>query len=760
MKVDRSHRRITAAAVISLVLLLSLSLLPATESSSQCKAWLVQSIPTDMPALHRVPGVLSTADVLEWLAKNSTERLDVIAQYWQLIAQPEDPRSGDFGYSKEDLQRFGAQEGASVYGAIDDAANRNVSIRLLSHSGVYPDYTTEPSNLASGRPNVKNVTLLFSKWWGSGVVHAKVWISDRRDVYIGSANNDWKSLTQVKELGIYLVGCPKIARNVETYFENLWTLASLDPTTHTTTVSDKQWQVNRQVPCWSHFLDSKARCSSPLPRSVETHHVAGYPILNDPYMFKLPLQTPGYNASSLQPQSSYLSFAPPELTFGRYQADEQAWIETIHSVRSGGTVRISTMDWLGQSQYTKPTVYWSSLSSAISEVVFSKKATVKILVAYWAHFINGTDQYLKSLLYSNVLCSSSTYNHCAGKVEIKYYVVPGFNLTGPATANGTDTRNIYPGYTRVNHGKYAVSDVRAHIGTSNLIWDYFYTTAGVSFGTYNPAIVSQLQEVFNADWDSPYAVPVEELGEAFSAQPSYAQYDDVQDLAARLKRLYESWEDNPDIGFVLMKGSGRAFCSGADAVSLYELVNEGDVDECKKFFETLYKFVYIQGTYLKPHVAIMYGTTMGAGAGIAIPGMFWVVTDKTIFSNPEAQIAFHPDAGASFYLSRLPGYLGIIYFVHLRGEYLALTGDKFNGIREGRFQPLDQCLAREYRTSLAAISNLVSSDFSEWNPRSFKDVSKDMVDCYFSPLPEVEPEPELPTAMREPFMQETDSPKK
>lgn len=138
---------------------------------------------------------------------------------------------------------------------------------------------------------------------------------------------------------------------------------------------------------------------------------------------------------------------------------------------------------------------------------------MKILVAYWAHFINGTDQYLKSLLYSNVLCSSSTYNHCAGKVEIKYYVVPGFNLTGPATVNGTDTGNIYPGYTRVNHGKYAVSDVRAHIGTSNLIWDYFYTTAGVSVGTYNPAIVSQLQDVFDADWDSPYAVPVEELGE-------------------------------------------------------------------------------------------------------------------------------------------------------------------------------------------------------------------------------------------------------
>lgn len=30
----------------------------------------------------------------------------------------------------------------------------------------------------------------------------------------------------------------------------------------------------------------------------------------------------------------------------------------------------------------------------------------------------------------------------------------------------------------------------------------------------------------------------------------------------------------------------------------------GNVDECKKFFETLYKFVYLQGTYLKPHVSV------------------------------------------------------------------------------------------------------------------------------------------------------------
>ncbi|KAM6599050.1 hypothetical protein CsatA_018659 [Cannabis sativa] len=381
----------------------------------------------------------------------------------------------------------------------------------------------------------------------------------------------------------------------------------------------------------------------------------------------------------------------------------------------------------------------------------------------------------------------------------------------------------------------------------------------------------------------------------FSAQPNYAQEDDTLQnqvlvegratsrtailnkpsslnaldtaMAARLKRLYESWEENPDIGFVLMKGSGKAFCSGGDVVSLYHSLNEGNVDECKMFFETLYKFVYLQGTYLKPHVAILNGITMGAGAGISFPGMFRLVTNKTVFSHPEAQMGFHPDAGASFYLSRLPGYLG---------EYLALTGDKLNGeemiacrlathytlderlswieerlsklitddpsaietslaqygdivypnkrsilfkidtidrcfghdsveeiidaleneasvandewckmvlkkmrvasplslkvtlksIREGRFQSLAQCLVREYRISLAKISKEVSNDFCEgvrarlvdkdfapkWGHPSLKDVSEDMVDRHFSPLPEVESELELPTALREPYM--------
>jgi hypothetical protein len=48
---------------------------------------------------------------------------------------------------------------------------------------------------------------------------------------------------------------------------------------------------------------------------VKTPHVAGYPIMSDPYMFEASIQTPGSNYSTKLPQVSYLSFAPPEVIF-------------------------------------------------------------------------------------------------------------------------------------------------------------------------------------------------------------------------------------------------------------------------------------------------------------------------------------------------------------------------------------------------------------------------------------------------------------
>ncbi|KAI5411912.1 hypothetical protein KIW84_056834 [Lathyrus oleraceus] len=95
-------------------------------------------------------------------------------------------------------------------------------------------------------------------------------------------------------------------------------------------------------------------------------------------------------------------------------------------------------------------------------------------------------------------------------------------------------------------------------------------------------------------------------------------------MAIRLCRLLRSWEDNPDFGFVMVKGSGRAFAAGGDIVALYRLLKEGNMEACKEFFRTIYGFMYL--------------------LGISIPGTFRVATDKTVFATPEVLIGFHPDA--------------------------------------------------------------------------------------------------------------------
>jgi len=99
---------------------------------SFCKDRKCSSYVLPLPIVLKPIIYIVSADVFRWLAGNSTKRLDIMAQYWQLVAEPDDPRSGDFGYSKEEMQRFGAQEGLDVYKAIENAADRNIRVRCLS----------------------------------------------------------------------------------------------------------------------------------------------------------------------------------------------------------------------------------------------------------------------------------------------------------------------------------------------------------------------------------------------------------------------------------------------------------------------------------------------------------------------------------------------------------------------------------------------------------------------------------------------------
>jgi len=142
------------------------------------------------------------------------------------------------------------------------------------------------------------------------------------------------------------------------------------------------------------------------------------------------------------------------------------------------------------------------------------------------------------------------------------------------------------------------------------------------------------------------------------------------DMIVELRDRLAHHAANSEVHAVLIRGAGdKAFCAGGDIRALYQSFKEsGSLHQ--KFFITEYPLDYMLYAYPKPCAVLMDGITMGGGMGIAQGSTLRIVGDRTRIAMPEVAIGFFPDVGASYFLSRLPGALGI---------YLALTGVQIRG---------------------------------------------------------------------------------
>ncbi|GMY17551.1 3-hydroxyisobutyryl-CoA hydrolase 1-like isoform X1 [Fagus crenata] len=141
-------------------------------------------------------------------------------------------------------------------------------------------------------------------------------------------------------------------------------------------------------------------------------------------------------------------------------------------------------------------------------------------------------------------------------------------------------------------------------------------------------------------------------------------------MISRLLELFIAYEEDSNVKLVIVKGKGRAFCAGGDVATLVRDINEGNWRLGAKFFEKEFILNYILATYRKPQVSILNGIVMGGGAGASIHGRFRVATENSVFAMPETALGLFPDVGASYFLSRLPGFFG---------EYVGLTGTRLDG---------------------------------------------------------------------------------
>ncbi|MBX8569915.1 enoyl-CoA hydratase/isomerase family protein [Pseudomonas cichorii] len=135
-----------------------------------------------------------------------------------------------------------------------------------------------------------------------------------------------------------------------------------------------------------------------------------------------------------------------------------------------------------------------------------------------------------------------------------------------------------------------------------------------------------------------------------------------------------AWADDPQIVCVLLRGNGpKAFCAGGEVRSLAEACREapGTVPPlAASFFAAEYRLDYSLHTYPKPLICWGHGYVLGGGMGLLQGASIRIVTPSSRLAMPEISIGLYPDVGASWFLSRLPGKLGL---------FLGLTGAHING---------------------------------------------------------------------------------
>lgn len=131
------------------------------------------------------------------------------------------------------------------------------------------------------------------------------------------------------------------------------------------------------------------------------------------------------------------------------------------------------------------------------------------------------------------------------------------------------------------------------------------------------------------------------------------------DMVRQLQRQLDAWAADASVHAVVLRGAGeKAFCAGGDIRSLYDSFKNGDTLH-EDFFVEEYALDLTIHHYRKPVLALMDGFVLGGGMGLVQGADLRVVTEKSRLAMPEVAIGYFPDVGGSYFLSRIPGELGI-----------------------------------------------------------------------------------------------------
>jgi 2-(1,2-epoxy-1,2-dihydrophenyl)acetyl-CoA isomerase len=125
-------------------------------------------------------------------------------------------------------------------------------------------------------------------------------------------------------------------------------------------------------------------------------------------------------------------------------------------------------------------------------------------------------------------------------------------------------------------------------------------------------------------------------------------YDLLHGLYVALKNA-----DDRKAPFVVIRGSGKAFCSGGDILAFKEAKDAAALIDAEAGI--LHEGIRLIRNMNAIVIAVMEGVAVGAGVGLALACDLSIATTKTIMNMGYRRIGLTPDGGGSIFLSRLVG---------------------------------------------------------------------------------------------------------
>jgi 2-(1,2-epoxy-1,2-dihydrophenyl)acetyl-CoA isomerase len=118
--------------------------------------------------------------------------------------------------------------------------------------------------------------------------------------------------------------------------------------------------------------------------------------------------------------------------------------------------------------------------------------------------------------------------------------------------------------------------------------------------------------------------------------------------------ILKSWSRDPEIGCIVVTGSGRAFCAGGDVSTMAQDDSESleqKIDRLRQMQE----LSWVLYNMPKVTLAAVNGFAMGAGLGVCLSCDLRIASDQARFGTAYAKVGYGGDFGTTWLLARYVG---------------------------------------------------------------------------------------------------------